>query len=116
MRRECLIVLVVGATLVWSGACFGIGGDPSLIGWWKLDEAGGTGATDSSGNGNDATLVGSAAHTTGLYGGGVYCDGTEAYVADPRYPNRDLYGGVLVQARLGWHRLVRLPALRRQRR
>jgi hypothetical protein len=57
--------------------------DPSLIGWWRLDESSGTTATDSSGRSNDASLGGSATHTAGLYGGGVYCDGTEAYVAIP---------------------------------
>ena len=32
--------------------------DPSLVGHWKLDETSGTTATDSSGNGNDGTLLG----------------------------------------------------------
>ena len=28
-----------------------------LVGWWKLDDASGTSATDSSGNGNAGTLT-----------------------------------------------------------
>ena len=39
---------------------FNAGRDPSLVGWWRLDEPSGTAATDSSGQGNDATLGGSA--------------------------------------------------------
>ncbi|HCO94455.1 MAG TPA: hypothetical protein DIU00_10975 [Phycisphaerales bacterium] len=31
-----------------------------LIGWWRFDEGSGTTAYDSSGNGNDGTLVGGA--------------------------------------------------------
>jgi hypothetical protein len=73
---------VLGAILFWSGACWAAG-DPSLIGWWLLDQTGGTVATDSSGQGNHGSLVGSAEFTSGLYGGGVYLDGSEAYVAIP---------------------------------
>jgi hypothetical protein len=31
--------------------------DSGLVGWWKFDEGSGTVAADSSGNGNDGTLV-----------------------------------------------------------
>ncbi len=82
MTRRSPVPWLLGALWVWSGVCFGAD-DPSLIGWWQLNEAAGTVAADSSGNGNDATLAGSAAFTSGLYAGGVYCDGTEAYVAVP---------------------------------
>jgi hypothetical protein len=30
--------------------------DPSLLGWWKLDDGSGTTAVDSSGRGNDGTI------------------------------------------------------------
>ncbi|MBN1505440.1 MAG: discoidin domain-containing protein [Sedimentisphaerales bacterium] len=80
---EFPIQWLLGAVLVWSGACLGAANDPSLIGWWQLNESGGMAAADSSENGNDATLAGRAAFTSGLYGNGVYCDGTEAYVAIP---------------------------------
>jgi hypothetical protein len=74
---------VLGAISVWSGACLGAANASSLIGWWKLDEPSGTVASDSSGQGNDGSLHGSAKHTAGQSGGGVYCDGTEAYVEIP---------------------------------
>ena len=73
----------------------GVGGNPvlvrSLLGGRERSEpdrlvaaqAGGTVATDASGQGNHASLGGSAEFTSGLYGGGVYLDGTEAYVAIP---------------------------------
>ncbi|MBN1363157.1 MAG: hypothetical protein JW993_21335 [Sedimentisphaerales bacterium] len=83
MRREFSILLVWGVILVWSAACWGAASDLNLIGWWRLDEGAGTVAADASGRGNDATLGGSATHAPGLYGRGVYCDGTEGYVAVP---------------------------------
>jgi len=48
-----------------------------LIGWWKLDEASGLIAVDSSGNGNDGTLTNMAGDewTTGQVDGGLEFDG-----------------------------------------
>ncbi|MBN1507727.1 MAG: LamG domain-containing protein, partial [Sedimentisphaerales bacterium] len=83
MRREYSVLLIVGVVLGWSGASWAAAVDPSLIGWWRLDETSGTVASDASGNGNDGTLNGTALWTPGLYGGGVHCDGSEAYVAIP---------------------------------
>ncbi|MDQ2903302.1 MAG: DUF5127 domain-containing protein [Chloroflexota bacterium] len=39
-----------------------------LVGYWKLDEGSGTNAADSSGNGNNGTLSGGPAWTTGKIG------------------------------------------------
>jgi|GEM_PF-4629386 len=36
-------------------ACYTVGNDPGLVGWWKLDEQSGYIASDSSGHGHDAT-------------------------------------------------------------
>ena len=49
-----------------SGAA--IAQDPSLVGWWRLDEASGTAATDSSGNGNNGTLIGNVTWAPGMVG------------------------------------------------
>jgi len=47
-------VFVLGVTLTSTANAE----DPSLVGWWTFDEDLGTIAKDSSGNGNDATLLG----------------------------------------------------------
>jgi hypothetical protein len=74
------LILVLGlATSVAEGA------DPSLIAWWRFEEGSGTTAYDSSGNGNDGTLVGGATWTTGRFGGGIELDGTSGYVSVPDF-------------------------------
>ena len=49
--------------------------DPSLVGWWKLDEGLGNVAIDWSGYGNHATLQGNPEWTNGYDGGALQCDG-----------------------------------------
>ncbi|HUU16333.1 MAG TPA: LamG domain-containing protein [Sedimentisphaerales bacterium] len=51
-----------------------------LVGHWKLDEASGTIAYDSSGNGFDGTLMGGPQWVAGYFGWGLYLDGTDDYV------------------------------------
>lgn len=54
-----------------------------LVGHWKLDENNGTTAADSSGNGNDGTLVDMNPGTdwvSGKIGGGLHLDGTNDFV------------------------------------
>jgi type II secretory pathway pseudopilin PulG len=53
-----------------------------LVGHWKLDETSGTTAADSSGKGNNGTLVNgpNLMPTGGLIGGTLYCDGINDYV------------------------------------
>lgn len=47
-----------------------------LVGWWKFDETSGTVATDSSGQGNDGTVVGNAKWVPGKIGGAFQFDGS----------------------------------------
>ena len=55
--------------------------DLSLVGYWKFDEGSGTTAADSSGNGNDGTLVnGPTWIADGKYGGALKFDGVNDYV------------------------------------
>ncbi len=54
--------------------------DPSLVGWWKLDETSGTTAADSSGNGNTGTVNGPATWVAGQLGGGLQLSGTNNFV------------------------------------
>lgn len=49
--------------LATSVRCFA--GSPSLVGWWKLDDGSGSVARDSSGFGNDGTIIG-ATWSSGL--------------------------------------------------
>jgi len=59
------------------------GGDESLIGWWKMDETLVVTASDSSGNGNDGTLVlmnPAQDWVTGKIRGGLDFDGYNDYV------------------------------------
>ena len=51
--------------------------EQGLVGYWKLDDASGTTATDSSGNGNNGTLTNGPTWSTGQVGGGVTFDGTD---------------------------------------
>jgi hypothetical protein len=54
-----------------------------LVGWWKLDEGGGSIAYDSSASENHATLVGQPQWIVGRYGAGVEFDGVDDYVDLP---------------------------------
>ena len=54
--------------------------DPNLIGWWKLDETSGTIAADSSGQGNDGTVVGGGPWVSGYIDGALDFDGDDDYV------------------------------------
>ncbi len=56
-----------------------------LVGLWRFDEGSGTTAYDSSGKGNDGTLVGGATWVDGRFGGGIELDGTSGYVSVPSF-------------------------------
>ena len=51
-----------------------------LVGWWRLDEGTGTTAFDSSGNGNDGTILGNPQWVAGMIGGALDFDGDGDYV------------------------------------
>ena len=72
----------VSVALVVALAVPGIawGGDSSLVGWWRFDDGSGTVARDSSGNGNDAALMGDATWATGNIRGAVVIDGNGDYL------------------------------------
>ncbi len=54
--------------------------DPTIVGYWKLDEGTGTIAQDSSGNGNDGTLTNGPTWSTGQLNGALQFDGIDDYV------------------------------------
>ncbi len=55
-------------------------GVPAPIAHWKFDDGAGTVAADSSGNGNDGTLVGDPQWVAGILGGALDFDGDGDYV------------------------------------
>lgn len=63
--------------IIWSFTTSSIS-DPNFIGWWKLDEGGGTVAHDSADSYNGAIY--SATWATGEIGGALSFDGTNDYV------------------------------------
>jgi len=59
----------------------GTGGrDESLVAHWKLDDGAGSTASDSSGQGQDGTLLGGPAWAAGFLGGALDFDGTDDLV------------------------------------
>lgn len=73
---KILAVLVLALASVANAA------DPNLVGWWKLDETSGPNAVDSSGKGNNGTLVGNPQWVAGRIAGALKLDGND-YVSLP---------------------------------
>jgi hypothetical protein len=71
-----LLVIVLGVSLVTHKAEASSG----LVGYWSFDEGAGTTAYDSSGNGNNGTLINSPVWSAGKYGSALTFDGTTNYV------------------------------------
>ena len=61
-----------------------------LAAHWTFDDASGTTATDSSGNGNDGTLVGGPAWVDGVEGYALSLDGSDDHVTVPDDPTLDV--------------------------
>ena len=57
--------------------------DTSLKAWYQFDETSGTTAADSSGYGNNGTVINGATWTAGNNGNAVNLDGTDDYIALP---------------------------------
>jgi hypothetical protein len=94
MKPNALICLCLTAGLaVASSARAG------LVAWWKLNETSGTMAADSSGNGHDGTVTGTAQWSPGRIGGALRFDGSTTYV-DCGLVNVDtaVTGGITVTA------------------
>ena len=58
-----------------------------FVGYWPFDDASGTTAKDSSGNGNNGTLLGDATWGIGYLFGCLSLDGQSGYVQVPSTPN-----------------------------
>jgi type II secretory pathway pseudopilin PulG len=78
-----------------------IPGNASLVGWWKLDETDSFTASDSSGNGNDGTLVNMTPDedwVTGKIGGGLDFDGLNDYVNCQNSESLNITGDISIAA------------------
>ncbi|MHC4285107.1 MAG: hypothetical protein ACYSWZ_19385 [Planctomycetota bacterium] len=73
----CFVLVLSLATSVTEGA------DPTLVGWWKLDEGAGTVANDMSNYGNNGTLQGGPLWTVGHLVGALQFDGVDDFVDVP---------------------------------
>ncbi|MHC4629273.1 MAG: LamG domain-containing protein, partial [Planctomycetota bacterium] len=69
-----------------------------LIGWWKFDEGSGTTAYDSSGNGNDGTLIGNPQWVAGKIGGALDFNGTDSIIDIPYSPDMTPSDGTTMSA------------------
>ena len=89
-------VLVLGMVLASAAK----GPDPTLVGWWTLDETSGLTAADSSGYGNDGILIGMTGTewTAGILDGALGFDGSEQYVDFGNPKHLQLTGEVTISA------------------
>jgi len=64
-----------------------------LVGWWQLDEAAGTTAKDSSGNGNDGTLEGNPTVVGGPFGNALAVANQRVAIPASKTLTADLFQG-----------------------
>jgi hypothetical protein len=69
-----------------------------LVGWWKFDEASGTVAYDSSGNGNDGNLTNGPTWTNGKIGGALNFANANAFVNCGKGESLDLSGKATISS------------------
>ncbi|MHC4116093.1 MAG: LamG domain-containing protein [Planctomycetota bacterium] len=69
------LIYIISLVVVLAGAARAA--DPDLVGHWKFDETSGGMAYDSSGNGNDGTLVGDPQWVPGKLGGALEFNGDD---------------------------------------
>jgi len=80
---------------------------PALVGYWKFDEGTGTIAYDSSGYGNDGTLINDPVWVDGKFGKALQFDGINDYVIVPDASSLDMCGPFTIMA---WINPETLPA------
>ena len=83
MSRRLVCIIAFVALL---GMSFTSPTRADLVAWWTFDDGSGTTAVDSSGNGNDGTLIGGATWVDGQLGDAIQFNGTDSYVAAAHIP------------------------------
>ena len=81
------------------------GGSNGLVGWWKMDEVGGTVVADASGRGNHGILQ-NGTWSSGKSGGALQFHGTNSILTIPDSEDLD---GMSALTLAGWIRLNQLP-------
>ncbi|MGD8786793.1 MAG: LamG domain-containing protein [Phycisphaerales bacterium] len=77
-KLTCLVSCIIVLCLFLSNPA-----NAELVGWWKFDETAGTVAADSSGNGNDGTVINGSEWVDGWIDGALQLDGVDDYVELP---------------------------------
>lgn len=91
--------ILINLILVLSIAQVSIGDvNPNLMGWWKLDETSGTTAADSSGHGNNGTVMSSPISVLGMIDRALKFDGQNDYIDCGSNPSLNITGQVTVAA------------------
>jgi len=73
-------------------------GDPTIVGWWKLDEGAGTAVGDLSDYGNHGSLQGAPQWTEGMLDWALEFDGSADYVEIPHSSSLSLTEAITVAA------------------
>ncbi|MBN1505589.1 MAG: hypothetical protein JW955_02015 [Sedimentisphaerales bacterium] len=99
MRKRLIhllvFVFVVSLLSASTSLGFNAGPDPSLVGWWRLDDGAGSTVLDSSGNGNDGTISGNLDWVEGNIGGALYSNAS-GYVDCGNSPSLNPTDGITI--------------------
>ncbi|MGE5293941.1 MAG: LamG domain-containing protein, partial [Solirubrobacterales bacterium] len=96
MRRQVSFLMIAALVASAAMASVAAAGGSGLAGWWKLDDASGNVAVDSSGNGNDGTLQGNGTWVEGVLDGAWQGDGDGDYIRVPHSESLNLSNAVTV--------------------
>ena len=88
MCRKLMHLFLLAAIVGLAFADTSNAADPSLVGWWKLDDGSGTTAADSSGNESHGTLNGGLEWVEGVIRGALQFDGSTGHVEIPANINQ----------------------------
>jgi len=77
------IILITFVVVLGLSISVAEGADPSLVGWWRFDEGSGTTAYDTSGYGNDGTLMNGPQWVNGQLKMALQFDGVDDFVQVP---------------------------------
>jgi hypothetical protein len=102
MKKICIVIIIgllcSSALATLSSASYNTTVESGLVGYWRFDEGSGNIAADSSGNGNNGTLMNNPAWVDGKYGKALSFNGVNNNVVVPDSSSLDLSSAVTVMA------------------